>query len=61
MLLGINAHVQNDMPFVIAALGLRNKKGGSRKPEHDLVNEVLEPPPTSRVVTADQQPVRPAS
>ena len=23
MLLGINAHVQNDMPFVLAALGLR--------------------------------------
>ena len=25
MLLGINAHVQNDMPFVIAALGLRSR------------------------------------
>ncbi len=42
MLLGINAHVQNDMPFVIAALGLRNKKGGSRKKEHDAVNRVLD-------------------
>ena len=41
MLLGINAHVQNDMPFVVAALGLRNKKGGSRKREHDAVNAVL--------------------
>ncbi len=41
MLLGINAHVQNDMPFVVAALGLRNKKGGSRKKEHDAVNKVL--------------------
>ena len=41
MLLGINAHVQNDMPFVVAALGLRNKKGGSRKKEHDAVNAVL--------------------
>jgi hypothetical protein len=42
MLLGINAHVQNDMPFVIAALGLRTKDGRSRKPDHDLVNEVLD-------------------
>src|SRR3712207_1778255 len=42
MLLGINAHVQNDMPFVIAALGLRARDGASRKPDHDLVNEVLE-------------------
>jgi hypothetical protein len=42
MLLGINAHVQNDMPFVIAALGLRTKDGRSRKPDHDLVNDVLD-------------------
>jgi hypothetical protein len=42
MLLGINAHVQNDMPFVIAALGLRTKDGRSRKADHDLVNEVLD-------------------
>ncbi len=41
MLLGINAHVQNDMPFVIAALGLRTGKGESRKPDHDAVNAVL--------------------
>ena len=41
MLLGINAHVQNDMPFVIAALGVRTPDGTSRKPDHDLVNEVL--------------------
>ena len=42
MLLGINAHVQNDMPFVIAALGLRTKSGESRKPDHDKVNDVLD-------------------
>jgi hypothetical protein len=42
MLLGINAHVQNDMPFVIASLGLRAKDGRPRKPDHDLVNEVLD-------------------
>jgi len=41
MLLGINAHVQNDMPFVIAALGVRTPDGASRKPDHDFVNEVL--------------------
>jgi hypothetical protein len=42
MLLGINAHVQNDMPFVLAALGQRTRSGASRKPDHDLVNEVLD-------------------
>jgi hypothetical protein len=41
MLLGINAHVQNDMPFVIAALGVRTPNGESRKPDHDIINEVL--------------------
>jgi hypothetical protein len=41
MLLGINAHVQNDMPFVLAAITLRNAKGTSRKPDHDKMNEVL--------------------
>lgn len=41
MLLGINAHVQNDMPFVLAALGLRAPDGASRKVDHDAVNEVL--------------------
>jgi hypothetical protein len=42
MLLGINAHVQSDMPFVIAELGLETPKGKSRKPDHDVVNAVLE-------------------
>jgi Family of unknown function (DUF5995) len=41
MLLGINAHVQNDMPFVLAALGLREPDGDSRKPDHDAINQVL--------------------
>ena len=40
MLLGINAHVQNDMPFGIAQLGLRDRKGAARKPDHDLTNDV---------------------
>jgi hypothetical protein len=42
MLLGINAHVQNDMPFVLAALGLRTRSGASRKEDHDVINEVLD-------------------
>jgi hypothetical protein len=41
MLLGINAHVQNDMPFVLAALGQRTRRGVSRKPDHDRENEIL--------------------
>jgi hypothetical protein len=41
ILLGINAHVQNDMPFVLASLGLRDRNGVSRKPDHDAFNLVL--------------------
>ena len=41
MLLGINAHVQNDMPFVLAHLGLRDRDGTSRKPDHDVANGAL--------------------
>ena len=41
MLLGINAHVQNDMPFVLASLGLRMPDGTSRKPDHDEANGSL--------------------
>ncbi len=41
MLLGINAHVQNDMPFVLAQLGLRDRDGNSRKVDHDKFNAVL--------------------
>jgi hypothetical protein len=41
MLLGINAHVQRDMPFVVADLGLVMPSGESRKPDHDAGNTVL--------------------
>lgn len=41
MLLGINAHIQNDMPFVIAAIGLTTRRGESVKPDHDALNAVL--------------------
>ena len=39
--LGINAHVQRDLPFVLAAIGLVKPDGSSRKPDHDRVNEFL--------------------
>ena len=42
MLLGINAHVQNDMPFMLASLGLRRPNGETRKIDHDLANHVLD-------------------
>jgi hypothetical protein len=41
MLLGINAHVQNDMPFVLAALGTHTRNGLTRKADHDAENEIL--------------------
>jgi hypothetical protein len=42
MLLGINAHVQNDMPFLLAAITLRDSKGRSRKADHDAENRILD-------------------
>jgi hypothetical protein len=41
LLLGMNAHVNRDLPFVLAALGLVAPDGSSRKPDHDKVNVVL--------------------
>ncbi|MDQ3740895.1 MAG: DUF5995 family protein [Actinomycetota bacterium] len=41
LLLGINAHVQRDQPFMIAGLGLVAPDGSSRKPDHDKFNELL--------------------
>jgi hypothetical protein len=41
MLLGINAHVQRDMPFVVASVGLRTPSGATRKPDHDVFNKIL--------------------
>jgi hypothetical protein len=41
MLLGINAHVQRDMPFVLAEVGLRKPDGSSRKRDHDVGNQPL--------------------
>ena len=41
MLLAINAHVQHDMPFVVAEVGLRTPDGTSRKHDHDVFNRML--------------------
>ncbi len=39
--LGINAHVNRDLPFVLASIGLVTPDGASRKPDHDKVNVFL--------------------
>jgi len=41
LLLGINAHVNRDLPFVLAAIGLTAPDGTSRKPDHDKINQML--------------------
>ena len=41
LLLGINAHVQRDLPFVLYSVGLTAPDGSSRKPDHDRVNVIL--------------------
>ena len=41
LLLGINAHVQRDLPLVLAGVGLVKPDGSSRKPDHNRVNQIL--------------------
>ncbi len=41
LLLGMNAHVNRDLPFVLAAIGLTRPDGVSRKGDHDSVNRML--------------------
>jgi hypothetical protein len=41
LLLGINAHVNRDLPFVLAAIGTTAPDGSSRKPDHDAINKML--------------------
>ena len=47
LLLGMNAHVNRDLPFTLAAIGLTAPDGSSRKPDHDkiddMLNQVVEP------------------
>ena len=40
-LLGMNAHINRDLPFVLAELGLTHPDGSSRKPDHDKVDAIL--------------------
>ena len=42
ILLGMNAHVRRDLPFVLNAIGLVTPDGTSRKPDHDKVNVFLD-------------------
>lgn len=41
ILLGMSAHVNRDLPFVLAEIGLVKPDGSSRKPDHDKVNVFL--------------------
>jgi hypothetical protein len=41
MFLGMSAHVNRDLPLVLASIGLTKPDGTSRKPDHDKVNEFL--------------------
>lgn len=41
LLLGMSAHVNRDLPMVLADIGLVKPDGSSRKPDHDKVNEFL--------------------
>jgi hypothetical protein len=39
--LGMNAHIQRDLPVALAAVGLVQADGSTRKTDHDAVNEIL--------------------
>jgi hypothetical protein len=41
LLLGMNAHINRDLPFVVASVGLVAPDGSSRKPDFDKVEEFL--------------------
>ncbi len=41
LLLGINAHVNRDLPFVLASIGLVRPDGGSGKPDFDQADRFL--------------------
>jgi hypothetical protein len=42
LFLGMNAHIQRDLPFVLAHVGLVKPNGESRKADHDKVNQFLD-------------------
>lgn len=41
LLLGMNAHINRDLPFVLASVGLVAPDGSSRKPDYDAVERWL--------------------
>ena len=41
LLLGMNAHVNRDLPITLAAVGMATPDGQSRKPDHDKVDKFL--------------------
>ncbi len=41
LILGINAHIQRDLPFALAGIGLTAPDGSTRKTDHDRVNIFL--------------------
>jgi hypothetical protein len=41
VMLGINAHVNRDLPFMLYNVGLVAPDGSTRKPDHDQINRVL--------------------
>lgn len=42
LLLGMNAHINRDLPYTLAAVGLVKANGSSRKADHDAVNQFLD-------------------
>ena len=59
LLLGMNGHVNRDLPYVLAAIGLVKPSGESRKPDHDqidiMLNHVVEPLVTEAAAQFDPQ------
>jgi hypothetical protein len=51
VLLGVNAHVNRDLPFVLAEIGIVAPDGRSRKRDHDQVNKIF--PRAQPIVTAE--------
>jgi uncharacterized protein DUF5995 len=42
LLLGMNAHINRDLPYTLAHVGLLDDSGRSRKADHDAVNQFLD-------------------
>lgn len=41
-MLGMNAHINNDFPYVLARVGLTDADGSSHKPDHNAYNDRLD-------------------